>query len=206
LLPLPEATYPTHCDAYLAELVPLFGPLRSLDEVGVRYRLHGSNDFAGRRVTPEWIHMKLDQVCRNHVRFHALATRLGVEGSSPDPRAPLDAAFLTFRLASLKLERASHPFPDDRSRRLVRRGVEAVLRHPHLSRKERVRRVAWFLVVGPSPPPLARRLIDAYVPDGPVRLRWEWALGGRVASRLAVPRRRLDPEALISSPESRIKG
>lgn len=185
LLPLPEATYRTHCDAYLAELVPLFGPVRSLDEVGVRYRLHGTNDFAGRRVTPEWIHMKLDQVCRNHVHVHALATRLGVDGSSPDPREPLDAAFLTFRLASLKLDRGRHPVPTDRSRTLVRRGVEAVLRHPHLSLKDRVRRTAWFVVVGPSPPPLARRLIETYLPDGPVRPRWRRALRGAPRAQVA---------------------
>lgn len=194
MLPLPEATYPTHCDSYLAELVPLFGPVRSLDDIGLRYRLHGSNDFAGRRVTPEWIHMKLNQVSLNHAHFHALATRLGVNGSSADPTAPLDPAFLTFRLASLKLDRARHPVPMDRSCALVGRGVEAVLRHPHLSLKDRIRRGAWFVVVGASPPPLARRLIHAYLPDGPVRPRWEWALRGvsptQAIRRPALPGRR----------------
>ncbi|MBW3555319.1 MAG: glycosyltransferase family 2 protein [Actinobacteria bacterium] len=184
LLPLPEARYPTHCDAYLAELAPLFGPVRSLDEVGVRYRLHGTNDFAGRRVTPEWIRMKLDQVCANHSRFHALAGRLGVEGSSADPRTALDAAFLTFRLASLKLDRPGHLLASDRARTLVGRGVEAVLRHPHLSLKDRLKRVTWFVVVGASPPPLARRLIEAYIPDGPVRPRWDRAVRGSARSRL----------------------
>jgi glycosyltransferase involved in cell wall biosynthesis len=177
VLPLPEAAYPTHCDSYLAELVPLFGPVRSLDDVGVRYRLHGSNDFAGRAVTPEWLHMKLGQVVRNHAHFHAIATRLGVDGTSPDPRAPLDTAFLTFRLASLKLDRSRHPVAGDRSPTLVRRGVEAVLRHPHLSLQDRVRRTAWFLAVGSSPPVLARRLIEAYLPDGPVHPRWRRSLG-----------------------------
>lgn len=178
VLPVPEARYRTDSDCYLAELVPLFGPVRSLDDVGVRYRLHGANSFAGRAVTPEWIHRKLDQVCVNHAHFHATAERLGVEGSSPDAMAPLDTAFLTFRLASLKLDRARHPVPTDRSGALVRRGLQAVLLHPHLSLKDRFRRIVWFSVVGPSPPPLARALIHAYLPDGPVHPRWERARQG----------------------------
>ena len=192
LLPVPEARYRIDCDCYLAELVPLFGRVRSLDDVGVRYRLHGTNNFAGRAVTPEWIHTKLDQVGLNHADFHATAMRLGVQGSSPDPMAPLDTAFLTFRLASLKLDQARHPVPTDRSGALVRRGLEAVIRHPHLSMKDRFKRIAWFSVVGLSPPPLARRLIHAYLPDGPVRPRWERARRGAGPGQ-AAPRPPLPP-------------
>lgn len=175
LLPIPEKEYPTNCDSYLAELVPLLGPVCSLDDIGLRYRLHGANDFAGRRVNPERLRMKLDQLTRNHSQFHSLATRLGIEGVSPDPTAALDPAFITFRLASLKLDPARHPLPTDRPSMLVVRGVKAVLRHPHLSVRDRFRRTLWFLAVGPAPRPLARRLIDFYLPDGPSRPRWERA-------------------------------
>lgn len=175
LLPMPEKDYRGNCDTYLAELVPLLGPVCSLDDIGLRYRLHGANDFAGRRVDPERLRIKLEQLTSNHSRFHALATRLGIEGVSRDPTAALDPAFITFRLASLKLDPARHPLPTDRAPMLVVRGIKAVLRHPHLSVRDRFRRTLWFLAVGPAPRPLARRLIDFYLPDGPFRPRWDRA-------------------------------
>lgn len=167
LLPLPEDRYRANADAYLNEQINLCGRIRSLDYVGVRYRMHGKNDYLGRPVEAGWFQGKIDQVILGHENVRGLCTRLGIEGCAEKATDVRDCAFMTFRLASLKLDRANHPLPEDRWWRLAPQGIIATLCHPYLHGVDRLKRVGWFLAVGPAPGPIARRLLRFYTPDGP---------------------------------------
>ena len=51
--PIPVPDFAVHCDAYLATLACLAGPSAVLDEPLSLYRVHGSNDYAGRSVAEQ---------------------------------------------------------------------------------------------------------------------------------------------------------
>jgi len=147
VMPIPVRDYRMSADAYLANVVPLCGPVRSVDDVLGQYRLHGSNNFAFQPVDESYFR---GQIARQQVSHgHALhvAARLGVDLPA-DVRDPRDAAFLAFRMSSLLLDHARHPYPDDTRRSLARQGVIAALGNRQLGWRNRFRRAAWFAACG----------------------------------------------------------
>lgn len=171
LLPLPEAAYPTACDSYLAELMPWVGPMTSLDVIGVAYRVHASNTYHGTGVDLAWLRRKLGRVVDNHQRALALTGAHGVAGPLPDPLDALDVAFLGYRMASLRLDPAGHPFAGDHPLGLLAAGVRAALANPFLGPRDRVVRAVWFALAGLLPRSLAAAVVHRFVPDSPSRLR-----------------------------------
>ncbi len=168
VLPIPEDDYRISADAYLASVVPLCGAVRSTDAVLGSYRLHGSNNFAAAAVDAAYFRAQIDRQVVNH--GHALRVACTLEVALPeDVRAPADAAFLGFRLASLLVEPGGHPFPDDRRAGLVRRGLSASLRNPELAWPNRLRRAGWFLACGVTRGATARRVALDHAPDTPLR-------------------------------------
>lgn len=164
VLPMPEQDYRISADAYLASVVPLCGPVRSLDIVGGSYRLHGDNAFSAGAVDARYFRDQVNRQVVNHGHALAVARRLGVE-LPVDVRAPADAAFLGFRLSSLVLDPPQHPFPDDRRRRLAGAGVRASLGNPELTWANRLRRAAWFAACGAATDRQATRLVQRWSPD-----------------------------------------
>ncbi len=179
VLPVPERIYRGDTDCYLAETVPLCGPIRSIPHVGAYYRWHGANDFAGSAGGLQWLHHKLDLVDAGHENVRRIAEKLGMSlDGFPDDVADLDdMAYLGVRLASLRLDPFSHPLHGDRAWALTSRGIAASLRHPYLALAARLKRVLWFALVGYSPAWVARWICEAFVPDGPYRPRWERMFG-----------------------------
>jgi hypothetical protein len=179
VLPIPEVVYRGDTDCYLAETTPLCGPVASVHHVGALYRWHGANDFAGSAGGADWLHHKLDLASTGHESVLRIAAELGLElDGCPESIDDLnDVAYLGVRLASARLDPATHPHPGDRPWDVAWRGIRAALRHPYLSGSARMKRVAWFLVVGFLPAAAAARVCDAYVPDGPFRPRWERMFG-----------------------------
>lgn len=175
VLPIPEERYPTYCDAYLNELVPYLGPVRSLDEVCAHYRHHGSNDFVGMGLDLRWLRNKIDLVLLGHAAARRLTVAVGRPGPPADPTAQRDVAFLAYRLASLKLDPAGHPVAGDSALGVAARGAWSSLTYPHLPRPQRLKRAAWFAAVGPAPARLAKRIFDIWVPDSPRSTR-RWQL------------------------------
>jgi glycosyltransferase involved in cell wall biosynthesis len=171
VLPLPADDYPTYCDAYLAELMPLLGPIRSLDVVGAQYRLHGANGFLCTDVTPEWLRQKMALIELGHRHVRRLAAEVGIDGVPERATDLWDAAFLGYRLASVRLDPAHHPFAGDRRVALAALGVAASLANPLLYWPNRVRRTAWFLAAGLVPGRGGREIARRWLPDGPGRRR-----------------------------------
>jgi glycosyltransferase involved in cell wall biosynthesis len=179
VLPVPERTYRGDTDCYLAETVPLCGPIVSIPHVGAQYRWHGSNDFAGSAGGVEWLHHKLDLVDAGHENVRRVAGTLGLslDGFADDVADLDDMAYLGVRLASLRLDPLVHPLHGDRAWNLARRGISASLRHPYLARRARAKRAIWFTAAGCLPRPAARWICSVFVPDGPYRPRWERMFG-----------------------------
>lgn len=167
VLPLPAEHYRTYCDAYLAELMPLLGPIRSVGVVAARYRLHGANDFLSIDVGPEWLRRKMALIELGHQHVRSLASELGVDGVPLRSTDVRDAAFLGYRLASLRLDPARHPVSGDRRLALVASGVAASLANPLLCWPSRARRTAWFLAAGLAPGVAGRHIARRWLPDGP---------------------------------------
>lgn len=181
VIPIPEEEYRSSCDSYLSELMPYLGPVASLDMIGVSYRAHSSNSYFGTTADAAWLRTKMARVVENHHRAVGLAARLGVPGPPADPLAPLDVAFLGFRMASVRLDPDGHPFPGDRAPRLATAGIRAALTNPLLNRRDRVIRPIWFALTGYLPRPAAVAVVRRFVPDSPLRLRPAW-LKRRAAS------------------------
>lgn len=96
-----------------------------------------------------------------------VAGRLGVPGMARDVLDPLDPAFLSYQLASLRLEPEQHPFPQDRAPVLAARGLRAALTHPLLSARSRIVRSAWFVLVALLPRRAASAVVERLTPDVP---------------------------------------
>jgi len=174
VLPIPEPEYRGSCDTYLSELLPYLGLVTNLDLIGVGYRSHSSNDYFGTAVEVTWLHTQMRRLVDNHQRAVDLAARLGRPGPPLDPLAVLDVAFLGLRMASIRLDRVHHPFPDDRPHRLASAGVRASLTNPYLSGRDRVIRSVWFVLTGFLPQRAAVAVVRRFVPDTPLRLRPAW--------------------------------
>jgi hypothetical protein len=153
-------------DQWLNELVPLLGPVRSLDEVGGSHRLHSRNFSASIGRTAEWPRRMIALTINSHQRLRKLAAEFG-HPCPADARSLPDPAFLGWRLWSLTVDPARHPFPDDRRLSLATQGVMASAQ-PCFSARSRAKRTAWFVLVGLLPRRAARRLITWVPPDAPI--------------------------------------
>ena len=156
IMPMPESRFRTCADSYLVHLTPLLGPVRSLTEVGVGYRLHGANSYE-----PQAAELDLEHV-RDSVRI-AQATadellRLAAELGQPRPRQILSLADLANRMISLRLDPGQHPIATDSRRSLLAGAVGAVRRRANASAAMRLMFLVWFAAMALAPRPLARQL------------------------------------------------
>ena len=186
VLPLPAEHYRTYCDAYLAKLMPLLGPICSPRFVAANYRLHGANDFLSVDVGPEWLRRKIALIELGHDHVRRLALELGIDGVPERATDLWDTAFLGYRLASLRLDPARHPIAGDRRVALVASGAMASLGNPLFRWPSRMRRTAWFVAAGLAPGRTGREIARRWLPDGP-------------GPRRGWPRNRSVPQAPITS-------
>ena len=173
ILPMPSEKYVIGADAYLAEIVPLFGVIRSIGDIGVGYRIHDNNGSLslGGVVTAEWARSRIESIdyCRSQIlKFAPLA------GLDPLDCTPLehllDPAAITARLISLRLDPQNHPIAGDIPFRLGWMGVRSLKNVEEVPIRSRAKRAAWFVAVGCSTKGVAKRVMRAWTPDGPSHL------------------------------------
>lgn len=170
VLPIPPE-FARGPDKYLAETVPLFGPLRALDMVGTGYRVHTTNKYAGGGATDEWARYSIAVSTISNERIAALAPAAGLDPTEcPSVERLLDPALITQRLVSLRLAPERHPLRGDRPPALALLGLRSLAVHPSLPWRSRARRAVWFVIVGCGPRPVARRWIARWTPDAPDHL------------------------------------
>jgi hypothetical protein len=148
-------------DQWLNELLPLLGPIRSLDEVGGAHRIHPGNFSAFAGTSADWPRRMIRLTLNSHEHVRRLAAELG-RACPADARDLRDPAVLGWRLWSLTVDPEGHPFPADRRRILGAQGIAASLSHPHFPWRHRLRRTAWFAAVSSLPSTVAQRVISRY--------------------------------------------
>ena len=154
-------------DQWVNELVPLLGPIRSLDMIGGWHRLHGSNFSAFEPGSAEWPRRMIRLTLNTHDEVRSLAAELGRE-CAEDARDLRDPALLGWRLWSLTVDAKQHPFPRDRRSLIGAQGIVASLGHPHFRWRHRFKRAVWFAMVAGLPRIIAQQVIARYPSDGPL--------------------------------------
>jgi glycosyltransferase involved in cell wall biosynthesis len=155
LLPIPEPPFARAADWYVVHLVPLLGPVVSLDAVGARYRVHGRNSYE-----PQAAELDLRHV-RQTIAYAAATTRelyrVSADLGLTRPHEEiLSVSDLFNRLVSVKLERSLHPVAGDTTPRLLVKGTRASLRRFDVSWPMKILYIASFWILAAAPRRLAR--------------------------------------------------
>jgi len=160
VMPVPSE-FSFGADLYLAEMTALYGTVLSCRESYSSYRVHGGNNWTSAQLGVANIHQRINWTVADHEHVRRACKELGVD-CPVDVRSALDVAFLSQRLASLRLDRQQHPVAGDRVLAVVRRALWAAIRHPHHTRLHKAKRVAWLIGVGFGPAAVSRRLIERF--------------------------------------------
>ena len=154
VMPVPEATYRICADGYLATVVPFHGPVATLEERLGAYRLHDANGFVygNAKKDRDGLLGRLHKALRHDMDKHrSLREEAARRGHTASPTlGHLDSAHLEGRLASLRLDRAAHPYPGDSALGLCLDGCRS-LRYSGYSRRRQAVLAAWFLSVALLP-------------------------------------------------------
>jgi glycosyltransferase involved in cell wall biosynthesis len=146
LFPIPESEWRISADAYVVLIAPLLGLMATMESPGARYRAHGSNRWLlDSALSVDWIRLQLGI---DGAREAALSARVGPLRADWLLRDP---EHLQFRLASLRLDPAGHPYAGDGRVRLGLLGARAGL----ATRGYRLRKrllLAWWFVLGATLP------------------------------------------------------
>ena len=149
LMPIDEVLWFAGAEKSLVFLSPFFGDVVSLRAPLGRYRIHPDNDsgFKGRHL--DKLHRRLtavyfipETICKV-AALKGIKLDLHVMGST--------SRELKLRMASIRLDPATHPLPKDTRLALLVKGVRASLREPDLSLKIRATQCAWFVLMATAP-------------------------------------------------------
>jgi len=188
VMPIPEADFRISADGYLVAVVPFFGRVSSLDiSLGAR-RVHGSNLWASQsidqasRLRKSLLHDLLryqyidqtaqkvgrvagwrDEMERKTVVSPSISFLYPVTQKFEYPLEPdvslRDHTHLTNRIASFRLDRPQHPFPEDSGLNLAWHGFWTTWKRTRLPWKRKVIIGSWFWWVGLMPDGVAKSAI-----------------------------------------------
>ena len=152
LLPLPEREdEKVGADWYLSLGSLLYGPVESIDQVGVLYRVHEGNNYHVVELVPDQIRRTIIFMQRTHEFLYQHAERLGGSRMPRDKDQVLSVAFLGHRLISLRLDPERHPVSSDRRLRLCLRGIRAAKARFNVNPPMRVAFALWFACMTLAP-------------------------------------------------------
>ena len=149
LLPIPD-DHRDFADMYLLNLVPLLGPIATLDGVGGSYRIHDRNSFHSDALDLARVRKLLvrNAAAERHLRELAISTR-GVR--APSTTRPASVTDLAQRMISLRLDPHQHPIDGDTRTGLATLGAWAAATRQHPSRGSRVLYPFWFAAMAVAP-------------------------------------------------------
>jgi hypothetical protein len=157
VLPMPVAPFRLCADYYLSNLVPLHGRVGLLPQPGGGYRVHGANGHYATAEDPERLRANIVRTIETHRCLITEARRLGLRGLPLDPTAVRSVSSIANRLLSYRVDKKSHPLPDDNRLHLLGLGVASAVRRGDVPAHRRAAFAAWFLAMAVSP----RRLLPA---------------------------------------------
>lgn len=158
VFPIPIEPYRLCADYYLCDLPPLFGLVRSLEEVGGYYRVHRSNNHYTDAINVEQIRRIITRTCHTHVFIKAAADSLGLVGFPEEPTEVQSVSFIAHRMVSLRLDPDRHPIRKDTVLSLFARGIRASLGRFDTHFSMRILYSLWFFAVLLAPKPIVRWL------------------------------------------------
>jgi glycosyltransferase involved in cell wall biosynthesis len=142
MLPMPEAPWRNGADGYLIGLAPLYGDVVSLHAVLGLYRVHGRNNSEVAGIDLQLLRRRLRNEIEREEAIAAHAARRGIAlRRSLVLRIP---SHCKARLLSLRFDRTTHPYAEDRLIGLVLRGIVASWLFPHASLRKRAFATAAF--------------------------------------------------------------
>jgi hypothetical protein len=144
-------------DAWLCNAAPLVAPVRSLDLVGSRYRLHGGNRWLASELDLDSVRLAIQLAIDAHPHLADLAARQGLD-YPPSIDGFADTMLWARRIVSRRLDPDRHPVPGDRVPALTWGGVRASARQPGRSLRQRALFAAWFVAMATTPRRVAVRL------------------------------------------------
>jgi hypothetical protein len=160
IMPIPEAPFRRTADYYLLRAATLCGPIRSLNEIGACYRLHGGNDYVRAALDLAQVRLQIAMINDTHDLLRQFAGTIQFDGYPAHASDTWDLPFFALRMTSLRLNPVEHPLREDRLVPLARRGAAVALRQTQRSVAYRWLAVAWFGAVLLSPLPIARSLAE----------------------------------------------
>jgi glycosyltransferase involved in cell wall biosynthesis len=184
LFPVPREF--RYFDPYLNMVAPFYGPVVSIDEELGAYRLHGRNGWAlTDRVDAERIRERLteDLLKERYIEQTAAATGRDF----PRGTALRKPTHVLYRLASLRLEPAAHPVPEDSRRHLLRAGLRALRADRHLPFPDKLFLAAVLVLTAVGPKRIARSAVEFALLSRP-RPAWLQATARAVRRGAAVVR------------------
>lgn len=169
VLPAAEQSWRTGVDGYLNGLAPLYGSVLSLPAELGSYRMHDRNMSAWSDRTLQ--HMR-DGMLREIRRERAIVRHAGRRGVHIDHALVTNIpAHCKARLLSLRLDRKTHPLPGDTLPQMLRLGIAAVWRFPHMSLAKRLGSTVGLVALSVLPRSwLERRLATLFVVERRPRL------------------------------------
>ena len=169
IFPIPQ-TYRRYAESYVVNLVPLFGPVHSLESVGGRYRVHERNEstfgptaaHATATLDLEKLRDSLRAKVETHAHIRTVARSLGLPVPR-DTRVVIPSVMsCAERIASLRLERDAHPIAGDTVWRAAVEGIAASRRNSEFTLGVKVLCAAWFALMYGAPKPAARWLAERF--------------------------------------------
>jgi glycosyltransferase involved in cell wall biosynthesis len=128
IFPIPEADFRILADWYLNHVIGLFGPIRTLAEVGAYRRMHGANIHAATEGSLDIEYLRRTILCATHVRAHLsrIARREGL--LCPQEDRILSVSDIVHRLISVRIDPVHHPTSGDTVFGLLADGMRATNR------------------------------------------------------------------------------
>ena len=144
LMPMPEERFRLAADYYLIRAATLCGPIHSIDDVGALYRMHGGNAELSGSFNLEHTRGQIRLINEAHAILKQFASSIEFMGFPSRASDTLDLRFFALRMASLRLDPAAHPLPDDRLLPLAARGSVVAFRQTQRTIMFRCAAAAWF--------------------------------------------------------------
>lgn len=159
IMPIPESEWRRAPDVYLLLLAPFVGGTSAVERSVGSVRVHGANAWSMDRVSAARLEEHLATDLQKERLLRDRSGDLGID--VPADWLLRSTTHLQSRLALLRLDASTHPFPDDNRLRLARLGMAGAFRNSAFSLRKRILLAAWFLLVGTLPARPAARVVDA---------------------------------------------
>jgi glycosyltransferase involved in cell wall biosynthesis len=193
ILPVPEAPWRMGLDGLLNAVAAFQGPVVSIHRSLGLYRYHDRNHSEVSGTNLQKIRRDLLNEANRELAVRGIAATLG---------QPIDHALsiripghVKGRMASLKLDPAGHPFPDDTLWWLTARGIVASWRFPHHSFVKRLLATLGFIILPLVPAAWLAPRLDLIVV---ARKRSEWLRSIRRSVRSFLHKASIDPPPKLS--------